>query len=285
MPCVCVCGCPFWLGRAGRPPGRVLVRRTFSCGRSGCSLCLPRPLRAGVALLVFVLAFFLFLSFCAPLLSLAFRVFLSWVPWALAPCGPLPPFFFLFSFPPPPAWFFFPACFVSLFGFFCSSFFPPSFVIFFCGALVCWLCGDGLVCPRMWGVLVCVVVGPVLRQGPVRACALSFGAPCLCLFLLCCWLSCCACPMAPCWRRSSSPCCLWLVACGVARPPPLGCFARVLFVFLFFLLLSGVCWLSPPPPAGCGALCCALSCVESCIAAVYGVFCVVRGVVWRACDG
>ena len=47
--CVCACACPSWPGRAGRPPGLVVVRLTFSCGRSCCALCLLGSLRAGVA--------------------------------------------------------------------------------------------------------------------------------------------------------------------------------------------------------------------------------------------
>ena len=34
VPCVCVCACPSTPGRTDPPPGRVLVRLTFSCGHS-----------------------------------------------------------------------------------------------------------------------------------------------------------------------------------------------------------------------------------------------------------
>ena len=86
------------------------------------------------------------------------------------------------------------------------------------------------VCPGLWGVLVCVAVRVVPRRGPVCACSVSFGAPYLSLFSVCCCLSRCTCPVAPCWRRFSSPCCLWcpvwvhcpLVlfcdACGLSLP-------------------------------------------------------------------
>ena len=97
VPCVCARVCPSWLGRAGRPPGRVLVRLTFCSGRSPCSLCLLHPLWAGVTLLVVVAVFFL--PFCGPPPSLAFLVFRPGVPWALATCGPPP-------FSPPPSLFF-----------------------------------------------------------------------------------------------------------------------------------------------------------------------------------
>ena len=44
VPCVCACACPSWPGRAGLPPGRVLMRLTFSCGLSWCALYLLSPL-------------------------------------------------------------------------------------------------------------------------------------------------------------------------------------------------------------------------------------------------
>ena len=40
VPCVFACACSSWPGRAGRPPGRVLVRLTFSFGRFVFLLCL-----------------------------------------------------------------------------------------------------------------------------------------------------------------------------------------------------------------------------------------------------
>ena len=40
VPCECACARPSWPGRAGRPPGRVLVRLTFSFGRFVLLLCL-----------------------------------------------------------------------------------------------------------------------------------------------------------------------------------------------------------------------------------------------------
>ena len=39
VPCGCACARPSWPGPAGRPPGRVLVRRTFSYGRCVFLLC------------------------------------------------------------------------------------------------------------------------------------------------------------------------------------------------------------------------------------------------------
>ena len=40
VPCVCACARPSAPGRAGRPPGRVIVRLTFSFGRFVFLLCL-----------------------------------------------------------------------------------------------------------------------------------------------------------------------------------------------------------------------------------------------------
>ena len=40
VPRVCACACSSWPGRAGRPPGRVLVRLIISFGRFGFLLCL-----------------------------------------------------------------------------------------------------------------------------------------------------------------------------------------------------------------------------------------------------
>ena len=135
VPRVCACACPAWPGRAGRPPGRVLVCLILSFGRSWFALCLFGPLRAGVAPFMVVVVFFLFLFPFSSLLrprcvllcvfsgpgclgpwrlvpppffpsppsvrplSPALRVFRPGVPWALASCCP-PPSFFL---PPPPS--------------------------------------------------------------------------------------------------------------------------------------------------------------------------------------
>ena len=139
VPCVCAWACPACPGRAGRPPGRVSVRLTFSFGRSWFALCLFGPLRTGVAPCVVVVGvfFFLFLFPFSPSLrprcvllcvfsgpgclgpwrlvlpppfffpppplcaplSPALRVFRPGVPWALASCCPPLLFFFSFFFP------------------------------------------------------------------------------------------------------------------------------------------------------------------------------------------
>ena len=48
VPCVCACACSLWPGRAGWPPGRILVRPIFSFGRFGFLLCLA-PSGLGLA--------------------------------------------------------------------------------------------------------------------------------------------------------------------------------------------------------------------------------------------
>ena len=112
-----------WPGRAGRPPGRVLVRLTFSFGRSPFLLCLapsglglpwswsfrssvlpvlspflcllvgrwllPPPPPPFAVFVVFARClgfFFSLLFFCAPPLSQAFSGFRPRVPWASALC-------------------------------------------------------------------------------------------------------------------------------------------------------------------------------------------------------
>ena len=147
---VCVCVCVLsWPGRVGRRPGRVSVRLTLSCGRSCCSLCLHGPLRAGAALLVLFLGFSLLL--CAPLVS-GVPCFPAQGALGLGVLWSFPALSFFFSFPPPDCLF---VCFVFIFR---VSFFSPPFSF-----VLCWLCGARLVCRGLWGVLVCVVVGLVLR--------------------------------------------------------------------------------------------------------------------------
>ena len=161
---VCACACPAWPGRTGRPPRRILVRLTFSFGRSLFALCLFGPLRAGVALFVVVVGFFGFLVFLfpfpplfAPSLCPALRVFRLRVPWSLASCPPplflcpppillslaLPAFWLPGASAPPPH-LFFSSC-VSCFSFFC---------FFFAGCAV----RGGFVCLWPSGVPVCASV-------------------------------------------------------------------------------------------------------------------------------
>ena len=106
LPGCCAYACPAWPGRAGRPPGRVLVRLTFplaflaslfACSAPPC-LCVfsglgcPGPWRLVAPPPLF------FVFFCPPpsLLSLAFLAF-------RLPLASAPP-------PPPPVGFFFLSC-------------------------------------------------------------------------------------------------------------------------------------------------------------------------------
>ena len=203
--------CPFLvLSLSARPPPGL------GCAACGCSC---------------VFCFFSFFS-CAPpcLLRFVFPGPGCLGPWRLAP----PPPSLVFFLSPPLCLFFFPVgfCFSFL-----SFFFP-------CRGVLVVRCSV-LVCPGLWDVLVCVVVGLVLRRGLLCVCAPSFRNPCLCLFPLYCCLLYCACLVAPCWRRCSSPCCLWWVLCGVALPPP-----RVFCAGFFFAcrVFAG-CAPPPPPPA------------------------------------
>ena len=65
IPCVFACACSSWPGRAGRPPGRVLVRLTFSFGRFVFLLCLA-PSGLGLPLSLSLLLPFLVGCFSRP---------------------------------------------------------------------------------------------------------------------------------------------------------------------------------------------------------------------------
>ena len=92
VPCVCASAHPSWPGRAGRPPGRVLVRLTFSSGRFVFLLC-SAPSGLGLPLSwsfvcppIPLFFFFSVVVFRAPPSFLAFFGFRPRVPWALALC-------------------------------------------------------------------------------------------------------------------------------------------------------------------------------------------------------
>ena len=232
---VCVCGCSSWPDRACRPPGRVVVRLTFSCGRSGCASCLLGSLRAWVALfevVVWFCPFFsLFFFLFAVLLSPAFRVFRPGVPWAWASSGPpLPsPFFFLrllslafrgsqpgvawaLALCGPPAWpFSLPFFSFSIFFFFPPPLPPLPFLFFF----LFFVFSFPFSASAFFFLLPCRGV-PVVRfsgwfvrpgLGGVLVCvAVSLGAPLLCPFCVCCCLL--RCGVMVCFV-------LCLVLCGV----------------------------------------------------------------------
>ena len=194
---------PLLLGRRTPRPGlaRVCVRaplgRVGRAGLLGAFWCAsPSPVAALCALFVCsapsglgLPCLWLFSVFClvAPPLSLSFRVFQPGLPLALASCGPPappPPFFSFCPYPlsPPRLFFFFPLAF--------CIFAAPLFCFFVCLGVPVLRCLSWYVCPALWGVLVCVAVGLVPRRGPCCACAVSFVAPWLCLFRVCCCLSC-----------------------------------------------------------------------------------------------
>ena len=87
------CACFAWPGRAGRPPGRVLVRLTFSFGRFVFLLCLA-PSGLGLPLSLSLLLPFLVGCFSRPPAAwLAPRLCLPLGRWLLfGGCSPPPPF-------------------------------------------------------------------------------------------------------------------------------------------------------------------------------------------------
>ena len=104
VPRVCACACLSWPGRAGWPPGRVLVRLTFPLAVLGALFACLAPSRLGLPRLWLLLGFF-FLSFllapprCPPVVS-CFACFPA--PGALGLRVLSPPPFSCFFFPSPP---------------------------------------------------------------------------------------------------------------------------------------------------------------------------------------
>ena len=94
VPRVFACACSSWPGRAGRPPGRVLVRLTFSFGRFVFLLCLA-PSRLGLPLSLSLLLRFLVGCFSRPPAAwLAPRLCPPLGRWLLfGGCSPAPPHF------------------------------------------------------------------------------------------------------------------------------------------------------------------------------------------------
>ena len=93
---VCSCACFAWPGRAGRPPGRVLVRLTFSFGRFVFLLCLA-PSGLGLPLSLLLLlpsSLVVFLGLPLPGSSCACASFVS-------PAWPLAALWWLLPRPPP----------------------------------------------------------------------------------------------------------------------------------------------------------------------------------------
>ena len=244
VPCVFACACSSWPGRAGRPPGGVLVRLTFSFGRFVFLLCLA-PSGLGLPLSLSVLLPFLVGCFSRPPAAwLAPRLCLPLGRWLLfGGCSPAPP----------------PLCvsrFSSLllvalgfFFFFFSFFFflraPPLFPAF-----------SGFR-PRVpWASALALCVLLALRFSALRA-----------LFPLSC----------------SPPGC-WLLPRPLLPPPPPLCVSRFSFLPLGAVCRVVLCVPGCGAAACCavpsgaahrpGALCSAALCFAVCPRAVCSVLCV-----------
>ena len=131
---VCSCACLAWPGRAGRPPGRVLVRLTFSFGRFVLLLCLA-PSGLGLPLSLSLLLPFPVGCFSRPPAAwLSVRSRLVCVSCLAVGCS-------LVVAPPPPSpfvsrgfrrsclvpWWFFFSFFFSFFFFLCAPPLSPAF--------------------------------------------------------------------------------------------------------------------------------------------------------------
>ena len=184
LPGCCACACPAWLGWAGRPPGRVLVRLTFSSAVLASLFACSAPSGLGLPCLWLLLGFFascppplFFFPPSAPSVRPVVSCFACFPAWGALGLGVLLP-------PPPPFCFFFgpPHSLLSLaflaFRLPLASAPPPFFFSFFF-LLVLLLFFLLRVCCVCSGVSCCVF--PVL---PVRcavrvACSVSGG--------WCCW--------------------------------------------------------------------------------------------------
>ena len=292
------CACFAWPGRAGRPPGRVLVRLTFSFGRFVFLLCLDLS-GVGLPLSLSLLLPFLVGCFSGPPAAwLAPRLCLPLGRWLLfGGCSPPPP-------PPLPlAVFVAPACGLGVF-FFSFFFFlraPPlspafsgfrprvpwasalalfvllafrfsalrALVPLSCFPPGCWLlprgcCPPPPLCVSRFSFLplgaVCRVVLCVPGCGAApRCCA-------LCRPVLCCCVLCCA-RLVP----------LLVAPCPLAGPVAL--WPRALRRCVLRCVLCAVCVLSSRG----GACCCSPPCLVLCVSrgAVLCVPCALRSV--RCC--
>ena len=236
----------------------------LSCGRCSCLLCFLSPLRAGVALFLFVSPFCSLFSFFSAAVVLGFRAFFCFRPRV---CPPPFPCFFPFFCPCCPLSFFFQSVFLcgpalcpcllplpSLL-FFVFDFSLPSLLFSSCSFFL----GGGLL---------------------ARACVLP------CLLPLPCCVACCSF-----WLRVF-PCCVVLCGgCGAAPPLPsqrplpwlfmvflVSVAPFVLFMFCGFLFLVVLC-----PRLWVGPLCGVCTAVL-CRGGVVVVWCAVRWLdVWSRC--
>ena len=280
VPRVCACACPSWLGWAGRPPGRVLVRLTFTCGRSRCALCLLGPLQAGVALFAVVAVFLLFLLFSFPFVC-------SCCLWRSVFSGPgyLGPWRFVVP-APDPLFFRFP-----LFCFF-------SFL--FCAPVV-----SGVPCFPAWGAL-SVGVLPTSRLLAPPFFSFFFllllpplPPPCLFFFLACfsfvVSVFCSPLPPPPFFffRAVTVVRCgagLCVLGCGVCWCVLLGCCApagaglRLICVVRCYLVVPVPCVLLPVVPMLAALLCAACGALFGCFV-LWSCSARLRPVVALACCG
>ena len=261
----CVCACACFLGRVGRAglPGAFWCASPFPVAVLVVLIVCSAPSGLGYPCLCCFWVFFVFfLPSCAPP-CLRRSVFSGpgclW-PWRLVV---LPPplfwlFLFLSSLPP--------ACLL-LFGGFFSSFFFRAVLAVRCRAGVLWAVGRVGVC--CCGP--CASAGAGVRLLSVFRCPLPVPPPFVAFVLRV--------PDGAVLAALLFPLLLLVAAVWHCPPDPSGPWRGG----VFFFLASGLCWLCPAPAAGRAVLCCGLSCVLLCGAAVRGVFCVVSIVVWRAC--
>ena len=194
LPGCCACACPAWPGRAGRPPGRVLVRLTFLLAFLASLFACLAPSRLGLPCVWLLLGFFRFFLLLFPfspslrprcVLLCVFSgpgclepwrlvpppLFFSLTPlcarrclllcvfsgleaWALASCCPPPPSFFFVFFAPPP-FFFLSCCFFSC----CAS----AVCVLGCRAVCSLSCPFVVLCASSVLFLVAGVVGSWCR--------------------------------------------------------------------------------------------------------------------------
>ena len=206
----CMCACARPLGQDGRAglPGVFWCASPLSVDGPGALFVCLAPSGLGLPCLWSLLGGFFF-PCCAPVVSSvpclpargALGLGVLWSSPAPPPClllccapmSPVFPGFFCFCAPFTPPPFFF--CLQCHCFWFVSSFFflipLPLFFLFSCLGVPVVRCFGCFVCPRLWGVLVCIAVGVVPGRGPVCACAVSLGDSWLCPFPVCCCLSCC----------------------------------------------------------------------------------------------
>ena len=262
--CVCVLS---WQGWAGRTPGRVFVRLTLSCGRSWCSLCLLGPLRAGVALLLVVPAFFL--PLCAPLVSnvSCFRALGALGLGVKSP--PLSCSLFPFFSPSPSRVYF--SCVFSF----------PSYSLFFFPVPWCAGCAALRLCVLGCGACWCVLLWALCFGGGRCALALCRSVPPACASSFC-VVACCV-ARAQCGRAGGVALPLCCLCCLPVLPPP-----PPLVVVSSVVLCRASCRVAPRSvvylvlcPVACRVLasgwvlapCCSARCCAWSCCAVFVVLC------------